>query len=98
MPRNSTGSLRPQFFQLKASQPEELMPCVKADLSARTADGWASQGVVAGGEQGSRGLRCDHGRKWRVNKCLSMHYSNQQQWSRAQEKQLGEISKEAMTS
>jgi len=44
MPRNSTGSLRHQFFQLKASQPEELMPSVKADVSTPTADGWASRG------------------------------------------------------
>lgn len=48
MPRNSIGSLSHLFFQLKASQPEELMPRMKVDLSTCTADGWASQGVVAG--------------------------------------------------
>lgn len=53
MPRNSIGSLRHQFFQLKAGQPEELVPCVKAGLSTRTADGWASQGVVMGGGMGT---------------------------------------------
>ena len=53
MPRNSTGPLRHQFFQLKASQPEELMPCMKAGLSTHTADGWASQGVVVGGGKGT---------------------------------------------
>lgn len=54
-PRNSIGSLSHWFFELKASQPEELMPCMKADLSTCTADGWASQRVVAGasGETGA---------------------------------------------
>lgn len=53
MPRNSIGSLRHRFLQLKANQPEELMPYMKAGLSAHTADGWASQGVVVGVSRGT---------------------------------------------
>lgn len=52
-PRNSSGSSTHQFFQLKATQPEELMPSVKAGLSIHTADGSASQGVAVGASRGT---------------------------------------------
>lgn len=48
MPKNSIDSSRHHFFQLKASQPEELVPCMKAALSTQAADGGASQGAVVG--------------------------------------------------
>ena len=49
MPRNSIGSLRYHFFQLKASQPEELVPRMTAALSTHAAVGWASRGMVGAG-------------------------------------------------